>query len=172
VAQAETNDSITIRPAGEEDVQAILDIYNHAVLNTTATADYQTQNLEQRLHWYRSRVEKGFPVFVAVDSEDKVIGWSSYGPYHTRFGYRFTMEDSVYVSHLHHRKGAGKKLLAALIEHARGNNVHAIIAVIDAANEPSIRLHASFGFQQVGLMKELIYKFHRWLDVAYMELLL
>jgi len=152
-------------------VPAILDIYNHAVLHTTATADYQTQTLEQRNQWYESRVGKGFPVYVATDSEGKVLGWSSYGPYHTRHGYRFTVEDSVYVSHLHHRKGAGRKLLEALIEHARGNEVHAIIAAIDSANEPSIRLHAAFGFEQVALMKELIYKFDRWLDVVYMELL-
>lgn len=172
MAQTETQHIITIRPALREDVPAILEIYNWAVLHTTATADYETQTLEQRIQWFESRVSKGFPIFVAADSEDQVLGWSSYGPYHTRHGYRFSVENSVYVSHLHQRKGAGRKLLAALIEHARGNNVHAIIASIDSANEASIRLHAAYGFEQVALMKQLIYKFDRWLDVTYMELLL
>jgi phosphinothricin acetyltransferase len=172
MAQAYSQSTINVRAAGPDDVPAILEIYNYAVEHTTATADYLVQTLDQRYEWFRSRVEKGFPVFVAIDSDNNVIGWSSYGPYHTRYGYRFTMENSVYVSHLHQRKGAGKLLLAALIDHARKNNVHAIIAVIDSANQPSISLHTAFGFQQVGLMKQLIFKFDRWLDVAYMELLL
>ena len=162
---------ISIRPAAPEDVAGILEIYNWAVLHTTATADYYTQTLDQRKGWYESRVGKGFPVFAAEEA-GKVIGWSSYGPYHTRYGYRFTVENSVYVHKDHHRKGVGKALLDAVIDHARGRKVHAIIAVIDAANTASVSLHAGAGFQQVGLMKELIYKFDRWLDVTYMELLL
>jgi len=172
LAQTATKSGIAVRPATLADVPAILEIYNWAVLHTTATADYDTQTLVQRNRWYQSRVSNGFPVFVAEDSAGNVIGWSSYGPYHTRYGYRFTVENSVYVSKDHLRKGAGKMLLDAVIEHARGNNVHAIIASIDSANEASIRLHAAAGFQQVGLMKELIYKFERWLDVAYLERLL
>ena len=162
---------ITVRHATLEDMPAVLEIYNWAVLNSTATADYRTQTLEQRNLWFEGRVSKGFPVFVAEES-GQVIGWSSYGPYHTRFGYRFTVENSVYVSQNHYRKGAGRILLQAVIDHARESNYHAIIAVIDSANEASIQLHTRAGFTQVGLMKELITKFDRWLDVAYLELLL
>jgi phosphinothricin acetyltransferase len=87
-------------------------------------------------------------------------------------GYRFTTENSVYVAADQRGKGIGKLLLAPLIEAARSRGFHTIIAAIDADNEASIRLHARFGFQHVGRFKQVGFKFERWLDVAYMELLL
>ena len=158
-----------IRPAIRPDLPGILEIYNDAVLTTTATYDYEPRTLEHRTQWFEERQRDGYPVFVAVDDAGRVIGWSALNPFHARMGYRFTSENSVYVAVDMRGKGLGKLLLAPLIEGAKARGLHAIIAVIDADNEASIRLHAAFGFEKVGLFKQTGFKFNRWLDVVYME---
>jgi phosphinothricin acetyltransferase len=154
------------------DLPAILEIYNEAVLSTTASYDYVPRTLEHRTGWFNDHVEHNYPVFVAVTDEGQVIGWSSLSRFHYRMGYRFTSENSIYVAADQRGRGVGKLLMPPLIEGARQRGFHAIIGVIDAANEASIRLHAAFGFQRVGLFTEVGFKFGRWLDVAYMQLLL
>ena len=158
-----------IRPATRADLPGILEIYNEAVLNTTATYDYEPRTLEHRTQWFEERQREGYPIFVAVDEAGRVIGWSALNPFHARIGYRFTSENSVYVAADARGRGVGKLLLAPLIEGAKARGLHAIIAVIDAQNEASIRLHAAFGFEKVGLFKQTGFKFNRWLDVVYME---
>jgi phosphinothricin acetyltransferase len=161
-----------VRSAAENDLPAILEIYNDAVLNTVATADYEPQTLEMRREWFALRVQKGLPVFVAENEERRVVGWSALSPYHGRVGYRFTAETSIYVAADWRGKGVGRALLPPLIEAARQRGLRALIASIDGTNEASIRLHASCGFEKVGHLKEVITKFGRWLDVVYMERLL
>ena len=158
-----------IRPATRADLPGILEIYNDAVLNTTATYDYEPRTLEHRTQWFEERQRDSYPIFVAVNDAGRVIGWSALHPFHARMGYRFTSENSVYVAADMRGKGVGKLLLAPLIEGAKARGLHAIIAVIDADNEASIRLHAAFGFEKVGLFKQTGFKFNRWLDVVYME---
>ena len=92
--------------------------------------------------------------------------------YHDRKGYQFTTENSVYVAADQRGRGIGRRLMNPLIEAARERGLHAILAGIDAQNEASIRLHASFGFVKVAHFKQVGFKFDRWLDVVYMELLL
>ena len=163
--------TFTIRPAERSDLKAITDIYNHAVLNTTASADYEPQTVDHRVKWYETRKRIGFPMFVA-EADGRVVGWASLSPYHTRPGYRFTAENSVYIASDWQGRGIGKQLMLRVIDAGRKLGLHAIIASIEASSEASIRLHASLGFEQRGLMKELVYKFDRWLDVVYMELIL
>ena len=158
-----------IRPATRADLPGILEIYNDAVLNTTATYDYEPRTLEHRTQWFEERQREGFPIFVAVDDSGRVAGWSALNPFHARIGYRFTSENSVYVAVDARGRGVGKLLLAPLIEGAKARGLHAIIAAIDAENEASIRLHAGFGFEKVGHFKQTGFKFGRWLDVVYME---
>ena len=158
-----------IRPATRADLPGILEIYNDAVLTTTATYDYEPRTLEHRTQWFEERQRDNYPMFVAVEDAGQVIGWSALNPFHARPGYRFTSENSVYVAADMRGKGVGKLLLSPLIEGAKARGLHAIIAVIDADNEASIRLHAAFGFEQVGLFKQTGFKFNRWLDVVYME---
>jgi phosphinothricin acetyltransferase len=160
---------ITVRPATHADLPGILEIYNDAVLNTTASYDYEPRTLEHRQEWFEERQRDDYAVFVALDEGGRVVGWSALNPFHTRIGYRFTTENSVYVAADMRGKGIGKLLLAPLIEAAKARGLHAIIAAIDAANEPSIRLHAAFGFEKVGQFKQTGFKFGRWLDVVYME---
>ena len=111
-------------------------------------------------------------MFVAVEKDGRILGWSALNPYHARIGYRFTSENSVYVASNCRGKGIGRALLGPLLEAGKARGLHAILAVIDADNEASIRLHAQFGFEKVGLFKQVGFKFGRWLDVVYMEKLL
>ena len=163
---------INVRRATEEDLPGILEIYNDAVVTTTATYDYEPRSLEHRRQWFVERERDDYAVFVAVDEEQRVVGWSALNPYHARMGYRFTAENSVYVAASRRGQGIGRKLLGPLVAAAEKRGLRAIIAAIDADNEASIRLHASFGFEKVGYFRQVGYKFDRWLDVIYMEVLL
>lgn len=163
---------MTIRPATHGDLQGILDIYNEAVLTTTASYDYEPRTLEQRREWFEERQREKYPVLVAADEAGNVVGWSALNPYHARVGYRFTSENSVYVAASQRGKGIGRALLGPLLEAGKARGLCAIIAAIDADNEASIRLHAAFGFEKVGHFKKVGFKFDRWLDVVYMEKLL
>lgn len=161
-----------IRRATAEDLPAILEIYNEAVLTTTASYDEEPRTLEHRRQWFAEHEADGYPVFVAAGGGADVIGWSALNQYHARAGYRFTAENSIYVHSRHRGRGVGKGLMQPLIDAAKARGLHAILAGIDSANEVSIRLHRSFGFEQVAHFREVGFKFNRWLDVVYLELLL
>jgi len=161
-----------IRPATLDDCPGILAVYNEAVLTTTATYDYEPRTLEHRRDWFMTRQRNGFPVLVAVDVAGRVAGWSALNPYHDRIGYRFTVENSVYVAAESRGRGLGSRLLAPLIPAGESRGFHAIIAAIDADNVVSLRLHERHGFMTVGRFRRVGFKFGRWLDVVYMERLL
>jgi len=165
----ETQD-ITIRTATESDLGAINAIYNYYVRQSTCTYQEEPDSLEERREWFR-RHDDQHPVIVA-EAEGQVAGWGSLSAYHLRSAYRRTVENSVYVRHEHHRRGIGSRLLQELIVRARDERHHAIIAGIDAEQAASVALHAKFGFEKVGHFKQVGFKFNRWLDVIYMELLL
>lgn len=162
---------IIIRPAAEADLPQLLDIYNHVILNTTAVYQYTPQTLEMRRTWYDAKQKDGHPVFAAEEG-GKIVGFSSYGPFRAWAAYKYTVENSVYVSEDKRGKGIGKLLLQPLIEAAGRQGLHAIIAGIDASNASSIRLHQSFGFEEVAHFRQVGYKFGRWLDLKFLQLLL
>lgn len=159
---------IRVRRATREDCPAILAIYNDAVLTTTASYDLQPRTLEHRLAWFDDHAASDYAIFVA-ECDGQVVGWSSLSRFHDRYGYRFTCENSVYIAATHRGRGIGGLLLAPLLEAAQHRGLHVVIAVIDASNEASIRLHARFGFEPVGHFREVGHKFGRWLDVIYMQ---
>ena len=161
---------MTIRPATPTDLPGILEIYNDAVLHTTATYDYEIRTLEHRIAWFEDHQRNNYAVFVAEDDAGRIVGWSALNRYHDRMGYRFTSENSVYFAADQRGKGIGKLLLAPLIDAARQRGIQAVIAAIDAENEASIRLHARFGFGRVGHFKEVGFKFGRWVDSVLMQL--
>ena len=162
---------ISIREAREADLPALLAIYNHVILNTTAVYTYQPQTMDARKAWYAEKLAAGYPVFVA-EEDGKVIGFSSYGPFRAWPAYKYTIENSVYVTEEQRGKGVGKLLIKPLIDSAKAKSYHAVIAGIDSLNDSSIRLHASFGFVEVANFKQVGYKFGRWLDLTFMQLLL
>ena len=159
-----------IRPATERDLTAINDIYNHFVLQSTCTYQEEPETMEDRRRWFGRHGEK-HPVIVAAE-DGRVAGWGSLSPYHARSAYRFTVENSVYVHHELHRHGIGSLLLGELIVHARNLGHRSIIAGIDGQQPASVALHRKFHFEKVGHLKEVGFKFGRWLDVIYMELIL
>jgi phosphinothricin acetyltransferase len=164
-------DHIIISNATERDLQPMLDVYNEAILNTTAVYQEETHTLAMRRKWFEEKQQAGLPVLVAYVNAE-FAGFSSYGPFRNWPGYRFTVEHSVYVATGFRGRGIGKKLVKALIEHARQQKIHAIIAGIDAAGDASIGLHLSLGFKEVAYFKEVGYKFGRWLDLKFFELIL
>lgn len=160
-----------IREAIEDDLSQILEIYNDAILNTTAVYDYYPHTLEMRRQWFTTKKEQNFPVFVAIENNE-VMGFSSIGPFRAWTGYRFTVENSVYVAKKARGKGISKLLMKPLIEAARKLNMHVIVAGIDATNDVSINLHKKFGFEEVAHFKQVGYKFNRWLDLKFLQLTL
>jgi L-amino acid N-acyltransferase len=158
----------SIRLATESDLCAINDIYNHYVLHSTCTYQDEPEPLESRRQWFAHHGEK-HPVIVA-EIDGQVIGWGSLSEFHERSAYRRTVENSIYIHHQHQRQGIGSLLLQELIVRARDLGHHAIIAGIDGEQNGSVALHLKFGFEKVGHLKQVGFKFNRWLDVIYMEL--
>ena len=161
---------ITLRAATETDLGAINDIYNHYVHHSTCTYQEEPESLESRREWFHHHGEK-HPVIVAVMA-GQVVGWGSLSAYRARSAYRRTVENSIYIHHQHHRRGLGLLVLQELIRRAHQLGHHAIIAGIDADHAASVALHAGAGFEKVGHLKQVGFKFDRWLDVIYMELIL
>jgi L-amino acid N-acyltransferase YncA len=161
---------IKIRDATETDLPAILNIYNEVIVNTTAVYSEKPHTLQMRVDWFRERANNNFPVYVA-ELNGMIAGFSSFGHFRAWPCYRYTVEVSVYVERSFRGKGISKILLGALIDRAKQMNIHAIIAGISADNQISIKLHESFGFREVAHFKEVGYKFNRWLDLKFLELL-
>lgn len=162
---------IKIRNAAEQDLPQLLGIYNEIIANTTAVYDYDPHTLEMRRKWFETKQEQGFPVFVAEEG-DNIVGFSSIGPFRAWAAYRYTVENSVYVASDQRGKGIGKLLMPPLIEAALGLNLHTIVAGIDAGNDASIRLHQYFGFEEVAHFRQVGFKFDRWLDLKFLQLII
>lgn len=162
---------IQVRHATEKDIPEMLSIYNDIILNTTAVYDYRPHTLEMRQTWFKTKQEQGFPVFVA-ELEGKVAGFSSIGPFRAWAAYKYSVENSVYVAAEKRGMGIGKLLIPPLIEAAKRLQMHTIIAGIDATNDVSIWLHKRFGFEETAHFKQVGYKFGRWLDLKFLQLML
>jgi phosphinothricin acetyltransferase len=157
----------TLRAATAADLDAMLAIYNHAVLHTTASYDYQPRSRGRQRDWFAAKQSAGLPVLVAQQG-DAVAGFASYGPFRAWDGYRFTVEHSVYVGEAFRRRGVASALVQSLLRHASAQDLHLMVAAIDAANTGSIELHRRLGFEDAGVLREAGYKFERWLDLAFM----
>jgi len=161
-----------IRDASLADIEGITAIYNDAVANTAAIWNEKQVDADNRREWLHDRLKLSYPVLVATDDRDDVVGYASFGDWRAFDGYRHTVEHSVYVRGDQRRNGVGEALMIELITRARAIGKHAMIAGIEAGNIGSIRLHEKLGFRQVGLLPEVGTKFGRWLDLAFLQLLL
>ena len=163
-------DKIRLREATPADLPQLLAIYNDIILHTTAVYDYEPHTMEMREAWFKTKQEQGFPVFVA-EEDNRIAGFSSIGPFRAWAAYKYSVENSVYVAAAERGKGIGKLLIPPLINAAKELKLHTIIAGIDASNDASIRLHRYFGFEEVAHFKQVGWKFDRWLDLKFLQLI-
>ena len=161
--------NLVIRPSRDEDIASLAAIYIASVATETASWEYVPPTAQEFAQRRRDVLAKGFPYFTA-ELDGTVVGYSYASAYRARIGYRFVIEDSVYVLHEMMGRGIGKRLLMMLIGECAQRGYRQMIAVIgDSANAGSIKLHEACGFQHVGVFKGIGYKFDRWLDSVQMQ---
>lgn len=156
----------------ERHAAAILDIFNEAIANSTALYDYVPRSPESMVGWFQVKADKRFPVIGAESDDGELLGFASYGTFRAWPAYKYSVEHSVYVHKDHRREGLGRVLMQELIPRARAQDYHVLVGVIDIANGGSIALHESLGFVHAGTVREAGFKFGRWLDVGFWQLVL
>lgn len=161
-----------IRNARHADAAEIAEIYNHAVLNTTAIWNDATVDAANRAEWIKQHEVAGYPVLVAADDADTVLGYATFADWRAWDGYRHTVEHSVYIRSDLRGHGLGTALMSALITAARQLGKHVMVAGIESGNTGSIKLHERLGFITVGQLPQVGSKFGRWLDLTFMQLTL
>lgn len=153
----------------EDHASAILEILNDAIVHSTALYDYHPRPPESMVAWFETKRKGNFPVLGAVNDRDELMGFASYGTFRPFPAYKYTVEHSLYVHKDHRGKGLALSLMRELIKTARQQDVHVMIGAVDLSNEASIRLHEKLGFRQVGTIKEVAFKFGRWLDMGFYQ---
>lgn len=161
----------TIRPAHLRDIPAITDIYNEAGVGTTASYALEPVTESDRRAWFERLAAEEYPVLVLEDADGLIIGYASFSQFRPLEGYRHTVEHSVYIREGHRSSGAGRMLMSALIDYARGRGVHVMIGVVDGANDASIAFHERLGFEVAGRLPQVGRKFGRWLDVVFVSMI-
>ncbi len=158
---------LLIRKAEYSDLPIITEIYNHAVMTTTATMDTQERTEAEGNFWFKLHENK-YPV-LAAEWDGIISGWASLSPWSDRIGYSKTVELSFYVKEEFRGRGIGKKLMEALLAEGCKAGFHSILSRITADNKISVGIHKIFGFREVGVLREVGRKFNRWHDVVIME---
>lgn len=152
--------------------EAILAIFNEAILNSTALYDYKPRTSEMMARWFEAKSAGKFPVIGVENDSGELMGFGSYGIFRAFPAYKYSVEHSVYVDTRFRGQGLGKRLLQEIISAARGQDYHVLIGVIDSSNAVSVRLHEAMGFTHSGTIQQAGFKFNRWLDVAFYQLIL
>ena len=163
---------MNIRDALETDLPALRDIFNDAVLHTTAIWMDDVVDLANRQAWFAARAQQGYPILVAENATSEAVGYASFGDWRPFDGFCHTVEHSVYVRADQRGNGLGPQLMAALIERAKACGKHVMVAAIESGNAASIHLHERLGFVTTGQMPQVGRKFGRWLDLTFMQLIL
>jgi L-amino acid N-acyltransferase len=151
---------------------AILAIFNEAIANSTALYDYKQRTRADMAAWFDVKTRRNYPVIGMENEAGELMGFASYGQFRERPAYKYTVEHSVYVDTRYRNQGVGRALLVAIIEAALHQDYHVLVGGIDASNTVSIRLHESLGFTACGVVRESGFKFGRWLDLAFYQLIL
>jgi phosphinothricin acetyltransferase len=151
---------------------AILQIFNDAIANSTALYDYQPRPAEAMTTWFDTKARGNYPVIGVEDEHGELMGFASYGAFRPHAAYKYTIEHSVYVDSRFRGQGVGRALLGAVILAAERQDYHVMVGGIDASNAISIKLHESLGFKSCGIVRHAGYKFGRWLDLAFYQLIL
>ncbi|HDK7909220.1 TPA: N-acetyltransferase [Staphylococcus aureus] len=158
-----------IRCAKKEDLNAILAIYNDAIINTTAVYTYEPQTIDERIAWFETKQRNHEPIFV-FEENGSVLGFATFGSFRPWPAYQYTIEHSIYVDASARGKGIASQLLQHLIVEAKAKGYRTLVAGIDTSNEASIKLHQKFNFKHAGTLTNVGYKFDYWLDLAFYEL--
>ncbi|MEO6532134.1 MAG: N-acetyltransferase family protein [Pseudolysinimonas sp.] len=162
--------SFELRQAADRDVPHMLEIYNHYVANSTVTFDEDALTLKEMRHKFRDVERLGFPWLVAVSPSGMILGYAYVTPWKAKAAYRYTVEDSIYLSPAATGKGVGKALMARMLDDAAAAGIKEVIAVIaDRGADASITMHENFGFTKIGEMGKVGFKFGRWLGTVLMQ---
>lgn len=152
--------------------QPILDIFNDAILNSTALYEYQVRTMNMMRDWFASKLDNEYPVIGVENDSGELLGFASYGKFRAWPAYKYSIEHSIYVHKQHRGIGIGKLLLQNLIACAIERDYHIMVGGIDVNNAASIALHRKLGFEHAGTIKQAGFKFGRWLDLAFYQLML
>jgi len=166
------SERVIVECSFERHAAAILDIFNDAILTSTALYDYKPRAPESMAPWFEAKRAGGFPVIGVEDRDGVLLGFGSYGTFRAWPAYKYSAEHSVYVHKAHRGKGLGRLIMQELIAAARKNDKHVLVGGIDATNAGSIALHEQLGFRHVGTLPQVGYKFGRWLDLSLYQLIL
>lgn len=150
----------------------MLDIFNDAIVNSTALYDYKARPLESMVGWFKAKETGRYPVIGAVGDSGDLLGFASYGTFRAWPAYKYSIEHSVYVHKAHRGKGIGLALMRQLIAAAKEQQYHCMVGGIDIANAGSIAMHEKLGFKHAGTIEHAGFKFGRWLDLGFWQLLL
>jgi L-amino acid N-acyltransferase len=151
---------------------AILDIFNEAIVNSTALYDYKPRARDSMPGWFKAKEAGGFPVIGAENSLGQLLGFATYGTFRAWPAYKYSVEHSVYVHKDHRGKGIGARLLQELIVAAQDRQYHVMVGGIDVTNSASITLHEKLGFVHAGTIRHAAFKFGTWRDLGFYQLLL
>jgi len=168
----ETSSVKIINCHAETHGSAVLEILNEAIVNSTALYDYKLRSAASMDSWFEAKEAGRYPVLCAVDAASNLLGFSTYGTFRSWPAYKYSVEHSVYIHKDHRGKGVGRALLSSLIKYARSQQYHLLIGGIDVANAASIALHRALGFTHAGTIHQAGFKFGRWLDLGFYQLLL
>jgi phosphinothricin acetyltransferase len=163
-----------VRDAVVDDMRAVRGLYNATIPTTTAAWTERLQTQRERDTWFRRQQRDDYPVLVAT-IDDTVVGFTAYGSFRGSGkwpGYRHTVEHTIHVAESHWGHGIGRTLLETLMQRARANDVHVMVAAVDGANTESIAFHERLGFDVVARMPEVGRKFDRWLDLVLLQRIL
>lgn len=160
--------SVNVRPSQEEDVPAMLSIYSYSIQHGLAPFDVEPLDPAELKRRRKAMLKRRLPHLVA-DASGVVAGYAYAAPFRKRPAYRYTVEHSIYIHKDYRGAGIGRLLLSHLIDACAGAGCRQMIAVVDSANLPSLRLHESCGFIRSGVLRSVGFRFGRWTDSVFMQ---
>jgi phosphinothricin acetyltransferase len=156
----------------ERHAAQVLSIFNEVIVHSTALYDYKPRTAEMMRAWFEAKAKGNFPVIGVESDGGELMGFASFGVFRAFPAYKYSVEHSVYVDARFRGRGIGRRLLKEVIEAARMRDYHVLIGAIDASNQASLALHERLGFTHCGTLGQVGFKFGRWLDLAFYQLIL
>ena len=160
-----------IRDASADDMPGILAIYNEVIATSTAVYREAPATLDERQQWFDGRRTQGYPILVAA-GDSGIVGFATYGDFRPWPGYRFSVEHTVHVRADERGRGVGTALMRVLVQRAVDQGKHVMIGGVDADNEASLRFHERLGFERAAHLRQVGFKFGRWLDLVFLQRIL